>query len=277
MQSTQVLKFVHTRTCSKAIPRDINVSNKIPTILPNVQTPPKYTLISLKQFPSLEPTTCIPISTSILGVPLRRDILWRAVVFENDNKRVGASNPPGRSENGYSRKKIRPQKGSGHARVGDANSPTRHNGGRALARNAPNDYTTELPSKLYSLAFNTALSYQYRRGNLNVIGSDVASSQTDQGILDITKQNGKSFKYHTSIVEKFLQNNRLEGKGLLFITKEARLNLMKFTEPSQEKIDVIQWQGVQINDILKASRVFIELDALKSLSLENAENLHFAA
>ncbi|CAL9737792.1 large ribosomal subunit protein uL4m [Monosporozyma servazzii] len=268
MQGARVLKFVQSRASLKAIPKEINEPISIPTVLPNVQTPPKYTLVSLKQFPSLEPTTCVPISTSILGVPLRRDILWRAVVFENDNRRVGASNPPGRSDNGYSRKKIRPQKGSGHARVGDANSPTRHNGGRAMARNAPNDYTTELPSKLYSLAMNTALSYQYRRGNLNVIGGDI-DSKTDLGILDIVKQQDKTFKYHNSIVQKFLKANQLESKRLLFITKDSRQNLIKFTEPNKGKIDVIQWQGVQINDILKASRVFIEWDALKSLSLEH--------
>lgn len=275
MQGAKVLKFVQSRASLKAIPREINESVKIPTILPNVQAPPKYTLVSLKQFPSLEPTTCVPVSTSILGVPLRRDILWRAVVFENDNRRVGASNPPGRSDNGYSRKKIRPQKGSGHARVGDANSPTRHNGGRALARNAPNDYTTELPSKLYSLAMNTALSYQYKRGNLNVIGGE--GSTTDLGILDIVKQQDKSFKYHNSIIQKFLKNNQLESKRLLFITKDTRQNLIKFTEPNKDKIDVIQWQGVQINDILKASRVFVEWDALKSLSLEHAGNPHLTS
>lgn len=273
MQSTRILNFVGTKLSFKAIPRDINVPREvISPILTNIQRPPKYTLVSLKSFPSLEPTTCIPVSTSILGVPLRRDILWRAVVYENDNRRVGASNPPGRSENGYSRRKIRPQKGSGHARVGDANSPTRHKGGRALARNAPNDYSTELPKKIYSLALTTALSYQYKRGALQVVGGDIIKN--DLNILDIPKHDDKSFKYHTHIIKKFITEGDLENKRLLFITNDARDNLLKFTEPYQDKIDVIQWEGIEVNDILKASRIFIELDALKSLASDQAETLH---
>ena len=278
MQRTRILNFIQNKISLKAIPRDIKITDNITSTLPNVQTPPKYTLVSLKSFPSLEPTACIPISTSILGVPLRRDILWRAVVYENDNKRVGASNPPGRSDNVYSRRKLRPQKGTGHARVGDANSPTRHKGGRALARNAPNDYSTELPKKIYSLAINTALSYQYKRGNLNVIGGDTVTEQlsnhNDLNILDIIKQKDKSFKYHTHIIKKFITHNDYQDKRLLFITHDVRNNLLKFTEPYQDKIDIIHWEGIEVNDLLKASRIFIELGALKSLALEQAANLH---
>lgn len=279
MQRTRVLNFIQNKILHKAVPRDVKVTDNIVSSLPNVQKPPRYTLVSLKLFPSLEPISCIPVSTSILGVPLRRDILWRAVVYENDNKRVGASNPPGRSDNGYSRRKLRPQKGTGHARVGDANSPTRHKGGRALARNAPNDYSTELPKKIYSLAINMALSYQYKKGNLNVIGSDnyIAEQSTDNNdlnILDIIKQEDKSFKYHTYIIKKFITQNGFQDKRLLFVTHDVRNNLLKFTEPYQDKIDIINWEGVEVNDILKASRVFIELGALKCLAIEQAKNLH---
>lgn len=278
MQRTRILNFIQNKILPKAVPRDVKITDNITYTLPNVQRPPKYTLVSLKSFPSLEPTACLPVSTAILGVPLRRDILWRAVVYENDNRRVGASNPPGRSDNGYSRRKLRPQKGTGHARVGDANSPTRHKGGRALARNAPNDYSTELPKKIYSLAVNTALSYQYKKGNLNVIGGDTVTEEltnhNDLNILDIIKQEDKSFKYHTHIIKKFLTQNNFQNKRLLFITHDIRNNLLKFTEPYQDKIDIIHWESIEVNDILKASRIFIELGALKSLAIEQAENLH---
>lgn len=280
MNGSPIRSFIQKGLRLNAVPVKETISKTLLSgPLPNIQLPPKYTLVSLKSFPSLEPTSVIPVSTSILDVPLRRDILWKAVVYENDNKRVGSSNPPGRSENGYSRHKIRPQKGSGHARVGDANSPTRHGGGRALARNAPNDYTTDLPRKVYSLAMTTALSYQYRNDNLNVIGTDQNSSslnENDTSILDIIKRDGetRSYKYYTSVFKKFLKENNLEGKRLLFITNNIRENLLKFTQPYKDKVDIIQWQGVEVNDILKAHRIFIELDAFQSLSLEQANNLH---
>ncbi|SMN17828.1 similar to Saccharomyces cerevisiae YML025C YML6 Mitochondrial ribosomal protein of the large subunit [Maudiozyma saulgeensis] len=240
--------------------------------LPNSQLPPAYTLATLRVFPSLEPLSCIPISTSVLGVPLRRDILWRAVVHENDNRRVGASNPPGRSENGYSRHKILPQKGSGNARVGDANSPTRHKGGVALARNAPNDYTTDLPNKVYHLAFRTALSHQYKEGNLFIIGnmnSIKPTSETDSNKLDIEINDGKTKPNFSSVMfKKFLKEHEYEGKRLLFITSDTRPGLLKYTDMYKNRVDVVQQEGVEVNDLLKASKIFIEEDALKYLAEE---------
>lgn len=206
------------------------------------------------------------------------------MVFENDRRRVGASNPPGRSENGYSRRKLFAQKGTGRARVGDANSPIRHNGGRALARTAPNDYSTKLPNKIYNLAFATALSYQYRKGDLFIIGKgeeqssssslSSSSSQNDMSILDIPlhvrTENPEERKpnYSSVMFKKFLDEHGWEGKRLLFVVNEPREGLLKYTNNYKNKVDVIQREGLEVNDILKASKVLIEFDALKALSGE---------
>lgn len=253
--------------------QNLNISRSLATatkVLPNGQAPPPYTLATLRAFPSLEPVTCIPVSTNILGVPLRRDILWRAVVQENDNRRVGASNPPGRSENGYSRHKILPQKGSGNARVGDANSPTRHKGARALARHAPNDYTTLLPNKVHSLAYRTALSHQYKQGNLFIIGDSNGSvplNETDSDKLDIQVSDGTVKPNFSSVLfKKFMSEHNLEGKRLLFVTSETRPGLLKYTDMYKQKVDVIEQDGVEVNDLLKASKIFIEEAAFKHLA-----------
>ncbi|CCK68790.1 mitochondrial 54S ribosomal protein uL4m KNAG_0B03480 [Huiozyma naganishii CBS 8797] len=240
-------------------------------VLPNFALPPRYALVSLRAFPSLEPISCIPIPTPVLNAPLRRDILWRAVVYENNNRRVGSSNPPGRSENGYSRHKIRPQKGTGHARTGDANSPTRHTGDRALARSAPNDYTTDLPRKIYALAFNCALSQQYKKGNIYVIGGSNAEKVIelpDMDKIDIveTSSSDSTVNYIGGVFEKFLKENNFEGKRLLFVTNEPRENLIRYTDRFKKKVDIATSEAVEVNDILKASKVFIEVDALKYLA-----------
>lgn len=237
--------------------------------LPNAAIPPKYTLTTVRSFPSLEPLTFAPVPSSILAAPLRRDLLWRAVVYENDNKRVGSSNPPSRSENGYSRRKLLPQKGSGRARAGDANSPTRHNGARALARSAPNDYTTALPSKIYSAAFRNALSYQYKQGNFFVIGGQNLLEDTNELDLneleilpsDTTSNDG------ALLFRKFLKEHNLEGKKLLFITSEPREGLLKYTEEFKDTVDIVQQEFLDINDLLKAHRIFIELEALEYLAV----------
>lgn len=234
-----------------------------------MQAPPPYTLATIRTFPSLEPVACMPVSTNILGIPLRRDILWRAVVQENDNRRVGASNPPGRSENGYSRHKILPQKGSGNARVGDANSPTRHNGARALARHAPNDYTTLLPNKVLNLAFRTALSHQYKQGNLFIIGDSNGTakvSETDSSKLDITLNDEAKPNFSSVLFNKFMNEHGLEKKRLLFVTSATRPGLLKYTDMYKQKVDVIEQDGVEVNDLLKASKIFIEEAAFKHLA-----------
>lgn len=235
--------------------------------LPNAALPPRYTLATVRSFPSLEPMTFAPVPTCVLAAPLRRDILWKAVVYENDNKRVGSSNPPGRSENGYSRRKLLPQKGSGRARAGDANSPTRHNGARALARNAPNDYTTALPYKIYSQAILNALSHQHRSGNLFVIGGSNGLTETkelDLNELEIVSEDGDL------VFARFLKEYNLEKKRLLFVTSDLREGLMKNTEKYKDTVDIVQQEFVDVNDLLKAQKIYIELESLEFLAVTHS-------
>ncbi|SCV03585.1 LAME_0H11606g1_1 [Lachancea meyersii CBS 8951] len=237
--------------------------------LAHASVPPLFTLATLRSFPSLEPLTFVPVPASVFDASLRRDLLWKAVVYENDNKRVGSSNPPSRSENGYSRRKLLPQKGSGKARAGDANSPTRHNGSRALARSAPNDYTTKLPQKVYSQALLNALSYQYRRGNIHVIGAANALCETAEHDLNELEVIPTSLKQDDGelVFEKFLQTHGMAGENLLFIVGAPRPGLFRYTDPVKDDVNIVQKEFVDVNDILKARRVFVELEALEYLAV----------
>ncbi|CUS23468.1 LAQU0S10e01046g1_1 [Lachancea quebecensis] len=252
--------------------RGIRMQSSQSKVLPGAALPPAFTLATLRSFPSLEPLTFVPIPATVLDAPLRRDILWKAVVYENDNKRVGSSNPPGRSENGYSRRKLLPQKGSGKARAGDANSPTRHNGARALARSAPNDYTTKLPQKVYSQAFINALSYQYRRGNLFIIGG--AHSLCETHDLDVNELEILPTSLDNDdgdlVFEKFLQEHELQKQNLLFIINAPRGGLFRYSEPFKENVNIVQKEFVDVNDILKARRIFVELEALEYLAVTHS-------
>ncbi|SCV01369.1 LAMI_0G11056g1_1 [Lachancea mirantina] len=239
------------------------------SILKHAALPPQYTLATVRAFPSLEPLTFVPVPTTLLDAPLRRDLLWRAVVYENDNKRVGSSNPPGRSDNGYSRRKLLPQKGSGKARAGDANSPTRHNGGRALARTAPNDYTTELPKKAYSRALLNALSYQYRRGNLYVIGDGRGLTQAhdfDLNELEILPTKADADDADV-VFERFLNEFELKSRKLLFVTSGPREGLFTNTENFKDDVNIVRQEFLDVNDLLRAHRIFIEQEALEYLAI----------
>lgn len=209
--------------------------------------PATHTLASVRTFPALEPYTMAPYPAQFLNHPLRRDLLWSAVVFEADRARVGSGNVPTKGDQPFSHKKLRPQKRTGRARVGDANSPTRDNGIKAHGIKAGHDWLTLLPRKVYARAMQTALSEQYRSGHLNVVDA-----------LDLPYT-------HTAQVLQFVQHHGLEKLHLLFVTSEERRNLVHATAALGAKTDVLTVADVEVRDVLKANRVFIEQDALNWL------------
>lgn len=216
--------------------------------------PPKYTLASIRTFPSLEPHTFAPYPTSFLDQPLRRDFLWSAVVYEADKARVGSGYVPTKGDKWFSNRKLHPQKGTGRARVGDANSPIRDNGLKAHGIKAPHDWSTRLPLKIYSRAFQTAFSDQYRNGKLFVVGGNEAG-EGDTTITD--------FKYeYPDQMTQFVDAHNLDQLHLLFITDCQRDNLLKATEELGKKCDVLVKEAVEVRDLLKANRIYIEQSAL---------------
>ncbi|KAF8000340.1 LSU ribosomal protein MRPL4P [Metschnikowia aff. pulcherrima] len=217
----------------------------VPTKL-SVGLPPKYTLASLRSFPSLEPHGMAPYPTSFLDHPLRRDLLWSAVVYEADKARVGSGYVPTKSDKWFSNRKLHPQKGTGRARVGDANSPIRDNGIKAHGIKAPHDWLTKLPTKVYSRGFQTALSDQYRNGRLFVISGENAD-----------------FAYsHPDQMRQFVEHHDVAGLQLLFITDALRENLVHATGEMGTKCDVLVKESVEVRDLLKAKRIYIEEAAL---------------
>lgn len=209
--------------------------------------PAAFVLATLRSFPTLEPVALQPVSSKVLGLPPRRDVLWQAVTFERDVERVGSKVILGRSDMGYSKHKLRPQKGTGRARMGDRGNPIRHDGGLAHNRSAPNDFATGLPSSTYSLAVRTALSEQYRAGRLFVV----------DGAIDFASK-------HTLVGEAFLKQHGIKGNRVTFVVSEHRENLFDATVDCS-KVDILPKEMVNVQDILRAERLFVEKEALQFL------------
>ncbi|QRG36751.1 hypothetical protein FDK38_001108 [Candidozyma auris] len=219
--------------------------------------PPKYTLASIRSFPSLEPHKMVAYPNHFLNRPLRRDFLWSAVVFEADRARFGSENVPTKGDKPYSNRKLHPQKGTGRARVGDANSPTRDNGLKAHGIKAPHDWSTKLPRKVYAKGMQTALSDKYRAGQLYIIGGE-QKAESDRLITDFEFE-------HPYQMEKFVEGHGLQRLSILFVTDVQRDNLMKATEKRARKTDVVVKDALEVRDLLKANRVYIEEAALNWL------------
>lgn len=207
--------------------------------------PLKKVTTTVYAFPTMEPIRFAKYPAKHLYLPLRRDILHRAVIFEGDRARRGTASTKNRWEIRGSKRKIRPQKGTGKARLGTRQAPHLR-GGAKWNGPKPRDFSTDLPRKIYNLAWRTALSYRYRRGTLIVCENDLN--------LPSTKPE------YTEAVIKY-NNWGKENGSVLLITTSKR-------DPLFELMDTVgNWKirevkDVDVKNLLEPRRVFIEQDAL---------------
>jgi large subunit ribosomal protein L4 len=192
-----------------------------------------------------------------LHVPLRRDILHRAVIFEGDATRQGTASSKTRYEVHGSHRKIRPQKGSGKARLGTKQSPMLKGGGKTFGPH-PRDFATGLPRKMYDLAWRTALSYRYRKGEL------------------IICEDGMEIEYpEPGFVKQIFQYNRWgnEYGRSLVITKDYRQNLFEALSNAGEDGRAQTEGDVDVKDLLGMGRIIIEKTALDKILREHRSDL----
>ena len=177
-QSHQYDILMHQQQClAPSLTCSMATQTALPPTLDSMPFPPglvrrgppeKNVLATIYDFPSMEPLRFTEYSANHLFLPLRRDLLHRAVIYEADGTRQGTASTKWRSEVHGSGRKMRPQKGSGKARIGDKKSPMLRGGGVTFGPK-PRDFSTKLPRKIYDLAWRTALSYRYRRGELVIV------------------------------------------------------------------------------------------------------------
>lgn len=106
------------------------------------------------------------LSADLFCQPLRRDILTRVVNFECAQMRGWTTRQlPSRSEMRGSTKKLRPQKGTGKARMSDSRAAHLHKGAKAHGPRRRN-YTQKMPKKMRHLGLKVALSTRYQEGRL---------------------------------------------------------------------------------------------------------------
>jgi len=223
-------------------------------------------LATVYSFPDMEPLRFTQYPVNHLHLPLRRDILQRAVVYEADVERgLRTANTKYRTEVHGSNRKIRRQKGTGHARLGDKKSPMLRGGGVAFGPH-PRDMSTKLPHKIYDLAWRTALSYRYRRGELVVV----------QKVEDIELEDSRW-------IEKIMEWNhwgKEDGRSLIVTRRimpklfEA-LNGSKNGQPGAARHGKVVQEGkIDIRNLLGMGRVVIEKRSLDSILKNHSSDLN---
>ncbi|KAG8680907.1 54S ribosomal protein, mitochondrial [Ceratobasidium sp. 395] len=112
----------------------------------------------------------IPLSHYVFGHNMRRDILHACVIHHLDGLRQGTASTKTRAEVSGSGRKIRRQKGTGRARLGDIRSPSIRGGGTAFGPK-PRDFATLLPRKVREMGMRIALSAKLKNGQLGAVES----------------------------------------------------------------------------------------------------------
>ncbi|KIM75430.1 hypothetical protein PILCRDRAFT_827353 [Piloderma croceum F 1598] len=112
----------------------------------------------------------VQLDPTVFNHPIRRDIIHLCVVHYRDSLRQGSANTKTRGEVRGSGRKIRPQKGSGRARLGDGQSPMLRGGGVAFGPK-PRDFSTKLPKKVIEMGMRVALSAKLKEQRLGIVES----------------------------------------------------------------------------------------------------------
>ena len=253
-----------------ATERPLAASGSTPPAAPTpLWRPPETVPVTIYSFPTMEPVGLESWSTKHLYLPLRRDILHQAVVYEGDATRQGTASSKTRWDVAGSHRKLRPQKGSGRARVGWKQSPLRRGGGKSFGPH-PRDFSTGLNRKVYDLAWRTALSHRYRRGELVVCADGMDLPLPDDflalaagGRLGRELEDGFVARYTRALLAD-LAWGRDHGRTT-FVTADRRPNL--FTSMACAGADgrALDVADVDVKDLLETGRIVVERSALQEM------------
>lgn len=122
----------------------------------------------------------------------------------------------------------------------------------------PRDFATELPKKVYDLAWRTALSYRFRKGELIIVDNAIELESPSTRLLQ------DMLKYH----------EKVHGKGRsLLVTLEERPLLEQALIDMDRGEQTLTWEEVDVKNLLELSRIIIERDALHNILLTHQEDI----
>ncbi|KAG5342145.1 hypothetical protein C0989_005326 [Termitomyces sp. Mn162] len=190
-------------------------------------------------------TSVAALDPTVFDHPLRTDILHLCVVQYLDSLRQGSASTKTRGEVRGSGIKIRRQKGSGRARLGDAQSPVLVGGGVAFGPK-PRDFSTKLPRKVIQMGMRVALSAKMRDRKLGIM-------------TQLSWPHGKTKHLAQRI-------DYLGMRKTLFVTGEEKPPAsLERAIANIEKVKLVTTDKLNVYEILKWPRVVLDLKAVSYL------------
>jgi large subunit ribosomal protein L4 len=187
----------------------------------------------------------ITLDDAVFGLPVREDILHRAVHYQLNKRRAGTHKTKGISEVLGTGKKPWKQKGTGRARFGSMRA-AQWRGGATIFGPLVRSHATELPKRIRRLALATALSAKAAGKTLVVIDDAKAADHKTKAMA-----------------------SRFETMGLkkaLFICGEQLDENFAMATRNLPHIDVLPVQGANVYDILRCDTLVLTRAAVEKLT-----------
>ena len=187
----------------------------------------------------------VSLDDSIFNIEPNDHVIYLDVKQHLANKRQGTHKAKERSELSGSTRKLRKQKGSGLARVGDINSPVLRGGARVFGPR-PKDYNFKLNKKTKKLARKSALSYKVKDNNLFIV---------------------EDFNFETPKTKSFIEllnNFSISNKKTLLVLSDSNKNVY-LSSRNLKKAKVVSATDLNTYDILNAQNILVVESSLNKI------------
>ncbi|TAN68399.1 MAG: 50S ribosomal protein L4 [Magnetospirillum sp.] len=185
----------------------------------------------------------IELADAVFGLPVRTDILFRAVNWQLAKRQSGNHKTKGISEISGTTKKPFNQKGGGRARQGSLRS-AQFRGGATIFGPVVRSHAHDLPKKVRKLALKTALSAKVADGKLIVLDTaSAASPKTKELVTRLSKLGLTSVLFIDGAVD---DNFALASRNIPYV-------------------DVLPQMGANVYDILRRDTLVLTKDAVQAL------------
>lgn len=188
---------------------------------------------------------CFLMDHLIFNLPLRRDIVHRVQVYESKKGKAMVHATKTLAEAADSNKKIRPQKGSGRARLGRRLAPGRFGGVKKHGRKR-RMYDIAMPKKIRLLAMKTILSARFAEGRIVIVDNDTISEAKT--------------KFVAKPLQRFSKN-----ESFLVITQYKNQEF----QTASKNIDQVVYKSVDeltLSDILHEDKIMFTIDGILAMT-----------
>ncbi len=192
-----------------------------------------------------ETTKKVDLNNNVFGFTPNDHAIYLDVKQYLAAQRTGTHKAKERSDVKGSRRKLRKQKGSGAARVGDIKNPIFRGGGRVFGPR-PRKYELKVNKKVKRIARKSALSYKAKDKNIIVLEDFTIDTPKTKQYLDI------------------LTNFGLQDNKTLLVLSQANENIL-LSSRNLKKARVVLASELNTYDVMNTNKLMLIESAIKEI------------